>query len=91
MRRDEQNKISLAYVLKEFNKNYLNQISNFQQLKNPFMLLFPFFFSILSHQYSFSYLSGPSHSLSHNFFVGPVSSSAQPRIQPTNPISFGHL
>jgi hypothetical protein len=64
----------------------LNQISNFQQLKNPSLFLFSFFFSILPHQYSFSYLSIQSHTLIHIFFASPVSSSALPRIRPTNPI-----
>jgi hypothetical protein len=69
-------KQDLSYIcFKKINKNYLNQISNVQQPKNHFMFLFPFFFSVLSHQYSFSYLSGSSHSLSHNFL------SAQPAVQ----------
>jgi hypothetical protein len=42
----------------------LNQISNFQQPKNSFIFLFPFFFSVLACQYSLSYLSGTFHTLS---------------------------
>jgi hypothetical protein len=49
------------------------------------------FFSVLARQYSFSCLSSSSHSLSHIFFTGPVSSSVQPHIRPIDPISFGHL
>jgi hypothetical protein len=45
----------------------LNQIFNFYQPKNPSLFLFPFFFSILTRRYSFSYLSDSSHTLSHIF------------------------
>jgi hypothetical protein len=45
----------------------LNQISNLQQPNNPSVFLFHFFFSVLSHQYFFSYLSGSSHTLNHIF------------------------
>jgi hypothetical protein len=76
---------------KEIINKKLNQISNFQPPKNPSMFLFPFFFSILTRQHFFSYLFGPSHTLSHIFFTGPISSLAQPHIQSTNSISLGHL
>jgi hypothetical protein len=65
---DEQNKISLAYVLKNFEiKNHLNQISNFQQPKNHSLYLFRFSFSVLARQYFFSYLSSLSYTLSYIF------------------------
>jgi hypothetical protein len=64
-------------MFEEFlNKNYLNNISNFQPSKNLSLFLFHFFFFILIHQYSFSYLSCPYHILSHIF------SLAQSIIQP---------
>jgi hypothetical protein len=47
----------------------LNQISNFQQPKNSSLFLFSFFFSVFACHYFFSYLSGPSHYLDHNFFA----------------------
>jgi hypothetical protein len=71
-------KQDLIICFKEFlNKNYLNQISNFQQPRNPFMFLF----SILVRQYSFFYLSDPSHTLSLIFYrasqqFGPTTHSA---------------
>jgi hypothetical protein len=76
-------------------EEFLNQKpieSNFEFLavQKSFPVLFLFFISVLAHQYPFSYLSGPSHTLSQ-FFASPVSSSTQPRIQSTGAISFGHL
>jgi hypothetical protein len=77
-------------------EEFLNQKpfeSNFQFLaaQKSFPILFPFFLSVLDHQYSFSYLFDPSHTLNHIFFTDPVNCSAQPCIRPTDPISFGHL
>jgi hypothetical protein len=69
----------------------LNQICNFQQPKNPSLILFLFLFSALAHHYFFSYLSGSSHTFSHIFFTDPISTSDQPCIRPTDPISFDYL
>jgi hypothetical protein len=49
MRQDEQNKIPLTYVLKNFYiKNHLDQIFNFQHPKNHFPFLFPLSFPFWS-------------------------------------------
>jgi hypothetical protein len=72
--------------LKSFESNF-----QFSTVQKPFLFLFSFFFFILVRQYSFSYFFESSHTLSNIFFTGPVSSSAQLRIQPTNLIFFGHL
>jgi hypothetical protein len=63
------------------NKNHWNQIFNFQQLKNPSLFLFHFFFSVLARLYSFSNLSDPSHTLSHIF------SLAQSAVRPNRAFS----
>jgi hypothetical protein len=76
-----------------FQKNKKLFKSKFQisVAKKSFPVFISYFFSILARQYSVSYLYDPSHTLIYIFFTGPVSSSAQPRIRPTDPISFGHL
>jgi hypothetical protein len=62
-------------------EEFLNQKpfeSNFQFLaaQKSFPILFPFFLSVLDHQYSFSYLFDPSHTLNHIF--SPTQSIVQP-------------
>jgi hypothetical protein len=51
-------------------------------------MFFSYFFSILVYQYYFSYLSSSFHTLTHIFLPDSVSSSAEPCIQPTDPIFF---
>jgi hypothetical protein len=51
---------------------------------------FYFFFHFFC-LYSLFYLSDPSHTLNHNFFIGSINSSAQSRIQPTDSIFFRHF
>jgi hypothetical protein len=69
----------------------LNQISDFQQPKNPSLFLFPIFFFCFGLPVFLLISFYQSHTPSHIFFTIPVSSSVQLHIRATDPICFGHL